>query len=327
MDFDVVFDDIQWRVTGFYGWPLIQDRHLSWQQLRILAAQSTSPWLCVGDYNEILYSNEMKGGTRAQWQMNNFRDAANDCGIRDLPCEGYEFTYDNGQDGEANRQSRIDRAMGTEDWLNMFPYSKLVHLDREWSDHAPLKVLFDSRKVDNELHPRKFRFEHIWVGEDGCEEAIRGVWNLNGGDLLATINRCGKELLRWKGVSIGKILRELNKKRKRLKILNEGPRDAVLVRERRNLVQDISKLRCQEEKFWRQRSRTLWLKDGDKNTKFFHRKAGQRRQKNQITKIVDEEGRIHEGTRDIKDVAVKYFEGMFATSDPTSFDDLLLWGC
>ncbi|XP_074297688.1 uncharacterized protein LOC141628442 [Silene latifolia] len=111
IDVEVGEGEEQWRVTGFYGWPAVQDRHLSWQQLRILASTSLLPWMCLGDFNEILYSTEMKGGSRMQWQMNNIRDAVDECGLRDLPYEGYAFTFDNGQAGDANRQCRLDRAM------------------------------------------------------------------------------------------------------------------------------------------------------------------------------------------------------------------------
>ena len=40
-----------------------------------------------------------------------------------------------------------------------------------------------------------------------------------------------------------------------------------------------------EEMSWRQKSREIWLKEGDKNTKFFHKMANAHRRGNQITKM------------------------------------------
>ncbi|XP_074290465.1 uncharacterized protein LOC141617179 [Silene latifolia] len=205
MEFDVEIGGIVWRCTRFYGWPALQDRHLSWRQHRLLAGDSTGPWLCIGDYNEVLYFNEMKGGSRAQWQMNNFRDAVDEVGLQDLQFQRYEYTFDNGQEGDNNRQSRIDRAMITESWSEIYPFAILFHLDREWSNHAPIKVMFDAR-IQDERGSKMFRFEHIWVGEDGCEVAVTRGWGSGDGELLDSINGCARELIRWKGISIGKIL-------------------------------------------------------------------------------------------------------------------------
>ncbi|XP_074271159.1 uncharacterized protein LOC141595086 [Silene latifolia] len=114
IDVDIELDGTKWRMTGFYGWPTVSDRYLSWELLRDLGSQAGDPWMCIGDFNEILYSTEMKGGMRPQWQVNNFRDAVDDCGLQDIEVEGYGFTFDNGQEGEDNRQSRLDRALCTE---------------------------------------------------------------------------------------------------------------------------------------------------------------------------------------------------------------------
>ena len=48
----------------------------------------------------------------------------------------------------------------------------------------------------------------------------------------------------------------------------------------RQLEKEINVLLDKEVKMWAQRSQVLWLKDGDKNTRFFHNKASQRRRRN-----------------------------------------------
>ncbi|XP_074297346.1 uncharacterized protein LOC141628057 [Silene latifolia] len=173
------------------GGRLWGDIHLSWELLRVLSRQSLLPWICIGDFNEVLYSTEIKGGSRAQWQMNNFQAAVDDCGLRDISWEGYQFTYDNGQVRDANRQCMLDRAMGTSAWLDMFPYAKLLHLDREWSDHAPIKLVFDKRDA-SAIRKRRFRFEQIWVGEEGCKDAVVLGVEKGSGELVRTISACPK---------------------------------------------------------------------------------------------------------------------------------------
>ena len=67
-----------------------------------------------------------------------------------------------------------------------------------------------------------------------------------------------------------------------------------------------------QEIYWAQRSRVNWIKHGDKNSKFFHLKASQRRQKNLIQGIMDTEGRWLEDIDDVAGVAVQYFNHLFS---------------
>ena len=51
-----------WRFTGFYGAPETHRRPDSWNLLRNLHNQFSLPWLCGGDFNELVKSHEKRGG-------------------------------------------------------------------------------------------------------------------------------------------------------------------------------------------------------------------------------------------------------------------------
>jgi len=68
--------------------------------------------------------------------------------------------------------------------------------------------------------------------------------------------------------------------------------------------QDWENLCKQEETFWRQKSRVQWLKEGERNTRFFHRSTIENRSHNRISSIKDEGGHLHNSHEDIEDVLV-----------------------
>ena len=55
-------EDSTWRLTGFYGDPETYRRTASWEMLRRLKSMTNLPWLCVGDFNEVLSNDEKLGG-------------------------------------------------------------------------------------------------------------------------------------------------------------------------------------------------------------------------------------------------------------------------
>jgi hypothetical protein len=58
----------------------------------------------------------------------------------------------------------------------------------------------------------------------------------------------------------------------------------------KQLHADLVALHSKEEKMWKQRSRTLWLQSGDRNTKYFHCQATYRKRRNCIHGIRDQAG-------------------------------------
>jgi len=66
--------------------------------------------------------------------------------------------------------------------------------------------------------------------------------------------------------------------------------------------------RClQEEIFWRQKSRIQWIREGERNTKFFHKTTIAHRAHNKITKIKDSQGIELVSHSDMELVLVQHF--------------------
>ena len=54
-------EGMKWRCTGVYGHPENSQKQHTWTLLRRLAGLFTLPWLCFGDFNEILDLKEKLG--------------------------------------------------------------------------------------------------------------------------------------------------------------------------------------------------------------------------------------------------------------------------
>jgi hypothetical protein len=89
------------RATLIYGEPRKELRHQFWDRLRFLKSTWNGPWICAGDFNEVLHSDEHFGlRDRDENQMELFRDCLDDCGLMDMGFIGPKYTWTNRQDGE-----------------------------------------------------------------------------------------------------------------------------------------------------------------------------------------------------------------------------------
>jgi len=73
---------------------------------------------------------------------------------------------------------------------------------------------------------------------------------------------------------------------------------------------DWENLCKQVEIFWRQKSRVQWLKEGERNTRFFHRSIMASRAHKRISSIKDEGGNILNPHEEIKAMLVQHFQGI-----------------
>jgi hypothetical protein len=81
------------------------------------------------------------------------------------------------------------------------------------------------------------------------------------------------------------------------------------------VIRDMENATLQEEISWRQKSRVLWLKEGDKCTKFFHRIANLNRRSNAIESL-SVNGSISSDQQAIRDHVGHFYESLFTKPYP-----------
>jgi len=63
--------------------------------LKFIRAMSPLPWMCIGDFNEVLLRSEHDGVQERSWsQIAGFRDVLDVCVLVDLGFEGHRWTYE-----------------------------------------------------------------------------------------------------------------------------------------------------------------------------------------------------------------------------------------
>lgn len=252
---------------------------------------SDLPWLVVGDCNEAMWSFEHFSYTpRPEQQMVDFRDTLEICELVDLSFVGVPYTYDNKRGGSANVKVRLDRAMATNEWRDIFGAVVVKHLTTSCSDHCPLLIIWEPETTRPAMKTRWY--EVMWQREHSLPEVISSFWEGAGqkktlGNIRAALSKMRDNLHKWSKEKFGNVTREIEKSRSRLEELINMNADRMDLRREED---KLNELLYREEMMCLQRSRIVWLKEGDRNTISFQSKAIWRAQKNKIMKLLDAHG-------------------------------------
>ena len=248
-----------------------------------------------------------------------------ECNLQKVPFTGPKFTWSRGK-GSKMILERLDRGLANEEWFLLFPMAKEIHLSAFSSDHSPLLFHVSRQPWQDGRTKRTFRFENMWVRHGGCEALIREGWKserISGfDDLAAEVDHCGKLLTSWNKEVFGNIRYRLQQKTKELEKILLNIKEISEANAIDSCRKEISELYIKEEILWKQRAKTLWLTEGDRNTKFFHGVASRRRRNNKITKIQDGNDSWHETDDEIGNVFLAYFNNLFTTSRPSCMDTI-----
>ncbi|KAK1630226.1 hypothetical protein QYE76_004541 [Lolium multiflorum] len=164
------------------------------------------------------------------------------------------------------------------------------------------------------------QYECYWEREAALEEEIANAWSLHQkpsdlGDVASNLMGVMDSLHAWSGRTIGNVSKQINHKRKKLENL-ETRSDANSRKAARKVSKELDELLMKEETRWRQRSRISWLREGDRNTNYFHRRASWRQKNNKIEKLQSENGDIIEDATHLEIMTTDFFTELYK-ADPT----------
>lgn len=324
IDVSVSVEDMQkWRLTGFYGEPKRAQRRQTWDLLRNLSRDANLPWCVIGDLNNIVAQEDKKGGAPyPNWLIEGFNQVLMDTGLKDLDLVGHQYTWERGRGTMEWTEVRIDRAMVSQSWLNAFILAKLYNLEDSSTslDHSP--IFLEPKPAVHMSVKRSFKFENAWLSEPMCAQIIKDNWTgYNELGIMDKIQICGDKLGEWGKDITSKFGSRIKLCKTELKQLR-GRRDNASVERFNGVKKQLFKIFDQQEIFWRQRSKQLWLKSGDRNNKYFHAMASARKRNNQIQRLKNDAREWKEWNHGLQELISGYFRQLYS-SDMPEWDEVI----
>ena len=247
----------------------------------------------------------------------------------DLGFSGNKFTWAKGNWGSAPIKRRLDRGVTSISWRLAYPNAAISHLGAIKSDHSP--ILLDTNPKDSFTY-RPFRFEATWLRDESCHSVIEIVWNIQASRSkfikLYKRQASTRDALRtWNEQVFSRCQDRINLLPSKIKHIQEKPPSQDNELTEKSLQAKLSKWLLKSEVIWCQKSRELWLKLQDKNSKFFHLSTIIRRRGNHVNTIKkDDDSRIHDSSQ-IRELFRNNFMDLFKEEDicfPKHLEHLVL---
>ncbi|RVW91339.1 hypothetical protein CK203_035398 [Vitis vinifera] len=256
-----------------------------WEELGAIRGLWDDPWCIGGDFNSVRFPEERRNAPSLIAEMRRFSE------VRPFPDFG---------------------SMGGP----LFSHHTSA-LPRMVFDHNP--IVLEAKGFSSGKSP--FRFENMWLKIDGFKDLVRSWWNgysvegYSSHYIAEKLKALKKDLKIWNKEVVGNFSSNRVEAFTRLQCWEAkekeyplNPRDM----EAKNLaLEDYKKWDLLEETSWRQKSRKIWLREGDKNTKYFHKMANARARRNFLSKI-RVNGVTLSSIEDIKDSVYRTYQSLLS---------------
>ncbi|RVW16654.1 hypothetical protein CK203_080891 [Vitis vinifera] len=253
-----------WVFSRLYGPIKGRERGELWEELAVVKGLWNDPWCIAGDFNVVWFPVETSNGRQMSTTMREFSGFIDEFELVDPPLGGGAFTWSGGEGGSL--KARLDCFLFSVDWEESVSRVMQFLLPRPVSDHSPILLDYGGMRTGKSLFRGKPSF--VLAKKLQALKYVLKMWNKDTlGNVSVRKDAALEKLNYWDGLE-------------RLGSLSEEDRSG-----QRIARDEFSHCAILEEISWRQKSRALWLKEGDNNTKFFHRMANARRRGNFISSL------------------------------------------
>ncbi|KAL4367315.1 hypothetical protein GQ457_05G009200 [Hibiscus cannabinus] len=173
---------------------------------------------------------------------------------------------------------------------------------------------FTWKRVLNVEKP--FRFVFAWQEHSSFKDVLARVWDRNK-PVFDNLQHCQQVLSHWNEHTFGHIGQRKRRILARLKGIDNflaSKNSRYLTTLELTLKAELYEVLEQEESLWIQKSRCKWIRDGDRNTKYFHACARSRKRANTVMALRSNEGDWCVDQEGLQQLACSYFKSLF-TSD------------
>uniref|UniRef100_A0A803NST3 Reverse transcriptase domain-containing protein n=1 Tax=Cannabis sativa TaxID=3483 RepID=A0A803NST3_CANSA len=321
--------NVSFHLTCFYGSPVDSLKSHTWNILnRIGRGNPRDPWLIIGDFNAFLFSYDKQGGNPDRGPSSDFRHFLDSFNLSPLDPSGPLLTWNNNVASPKNIQERLDWGIVNNHWVDTFPDATLAHLGFFGSDHRALE-LNTSNPPGTCLNNKnkRFHFENVWLKDPNWNQVLDRSWTSHPNQhdpilkLVSTQASCAEMLNNWNHKKDFNFKKHITRLERDLEFARSASVwDDNTIRKIKELQSRLDSLLYKEETYWKQRARTQWLAQGDKNTKFFHRHASHRKKINKINKLHLANGGIVSDDEGITSEMESHFNQLFSSTNPSEED-------
>ena len=316
-------------VALVYGKNNEVERRVLWDemsQLSITSPLSRTPWVLLGDFNQILNTAEHFSVSPSSYSvrgLEDLQDCLRDSELDDLSSRGVFYTWSNHQLNNPIIK-KLDRALGNAEWFDVFPSAIADFGSPGDSDHASCILTLTNNPQSSK---KAFKYFSFLASHPTFLNSMTEAWSkttLVGSNMFLLgehLREVKKECRRLNREGFGNLQQRTSEALSTLEEIQSQllslPSDS-LFRQEHVARKKWNFFAVALESFYRQKSRLRWLLEGDANTRFFHKAVLAHQARNLIKQLRGEDDILVDNVDQIKGMIVAYYSHLLGSESEST---------